>query len=491
MLDWWLMKRISQILVVTVVVAAAVAYLSRRRIRTGPVHHTTQRERHTALAKVGAKAGGDYAVLRTKKLFASAERHDDLDREFELRTAEAVTEALGNMKGAMMKIGQMASYLDQSLPEHVRDTLAQLQTDAPPMSRELAATTVEAELGAPPDEIFATWDPDPIASASIGQVHRAITHDGQAVAVKVQYPGVDEAVASDLMAADFVFKGMARAFPGLDTQPVVEEIRERLLEELDYRIEARNQAEFAAHYRGHPTIHVPDVVMDFSSQRVLTTELATGAPWDEMKAWSQDERNLAAETIYRFAFGSLYQLRLFNGDPHPGNYLFEKGGKVTFLDFGLVRRYSPAEIKVFEDLIKAMVVEPDMDRFRELLAENGLLLEADQYSEEDIAGYFSHFYDFVMHDGDYTITPDFASATVRQTFSSDGTHLVTKTTNVPRSFVVIQRINLGLYAVFGDLNATANWRRISEELWTFVQGPPSTPMGVVIEEWRCERALDG
>ncbi|MFV1990109.1 MAG: AarF/UbiB family protein, partial [Acidimicrobiales bacterium] len=253
------MKRVPQILLGGILIAGAVALLRRPRTKSGPVHHTTQFERHTALAKVGAKAGGDYAVLRAKKLFATAERKDELNRDFELHTAEAVTETLGNMKGAMMKIGQMASYLDQGLPEHVRDTLAQLQTNAPPMSRELAASTVEAELGAPPDEIFATWDPDPIAAASIGQVHRAITHDGQAVAVKVQYPGVDEAVASDLMAADFIFKGMARAFPGLDTRPVVEEIRERLLEELDYCIEAKNQADFAAHYRGHPTIYVPDV----------------------------------------------------------------------------------------------------------------------------------------------------------------------------------------------------------------------------------------
>lgn len=484
------MKRIFKVLLAGVAAGVIIkAALKRKDNREGPVQQISRAERHAVLAKVGAKAGGDFALLKARKLFADAERKDELNREFELRTAEAVTEALGNMKGALMKIGQMASYLDQGLPEHVRDTLAQLRTDAPPMSRELAAATVEAELGAPPSKLFAEWDPDPIASASIGQVHRAMTHDGRAVAVKVQYPGVDEAVASDLLAADFIFKGMAKAFPGLDTGPIVEEIRERLLEELDYDKEAAHQAEFADHYRGHPTIHIPDVLHELSSQRVLTTELATGAQWDELKTWSQAEKDLAAETIYRFAFGSLYKLRLFNGDPHPGNYLFTKGGKVTFLDFGLVRRYTLEEVTVFEDLIHSMVVEPDMAKFRSLLAKNGLLLDSADYSDQDIADYFSHFYDFVMHDGEYTITPEFASATVRQTFSADGTHLVTKTTNVPKAFVVIQRINLGLYAVFGDLNATANWRLISEELWTFAQGPPSTPMGTAIEEWRCERAL--
>ena len=184
-----------------------------------------------------------------------------------MQTTQQVAEALGQMKGALMKVGQMASYIDQGLPEHVRGALADLQQSAPPMSAELAAGVIVEELGRPPDELFSTWDPQPIASASIGQVHRAITHDGRAVAVKVQYPGVAEAVESDLDNAGFIFAGLGVLFPGLDHRSLVAELRERLVEELDYEIEAANQRAFANYYDGHPTIHIPSVLDDYSTRR--------------------------------------------------------------------------------------------------------------------------------------------------------------------------------------------------------------------------------
>jgi hypothetical protein len=185
-------------------------------------------------------------------VFASAERKVELDTAFELRTAEQVAAALGEMKGALMKLGQMASYLDQGLPEHVRGALAQLQSDAPPMSAELAAGVIRSELGHDPDVVFATWDPVPIASASIGQVHRAMTHDGEAVAVKVQYPGVAEAMASDLANIGLLFGGLGQLFPGFEPGPVVAELRERLTEELDYANEAANQIRFGEEYASCP-----------------------------------------------------------------------------------------------------------------------------------------------------------------------------------------------------------------------------------------------
>ncbi len=166
------------------------------------------------LAKAATKAGGSWASDRARRVFADAERREHLDTTRQLRTAEQVAETLGHLKGAMMKLGQMASYLDQGLPEPVRDALAQLQQDAPPMAPELAAQVVVEELGAPPEELFAEWDPMPIAAASIGQVHRALTHDGRAVAVKVQYPGVDEAIRGDLDNAGLLFSAMKMLFPG-------------------------------------------------------------------------------------------------------------------------------------------------------------------------------------------------------------------------------------------------------------------------------------
>jgi predicted unusual protein kinase regulating ubiquinone biosynthesis (AarF/ABC1/UbiB family) len=215
-------------------------------------------------------------------VFASAERRVELDRERELKTAEAVAERLGNMKGALMKLGQMASYVDEGLPAPLREALAQLQSNAPPMSAELAAQVIERSLGAPPEQLFVEWDPQPIAAASIGQVHRAVIIDpatGQerAVAVKVQYPGVGEAVAADLRNADLLGMLLQQGFGGLDPDEMVAEVKERLIEELDYRLEARNQQHFADFYRGHPFIHVPDVCPSFSSEQVITSELVDGA----------------------------------------------------------------------------------------------------------------------------------------------------------------------------------------------------------------------
>lgn len=458
---------------------------------TTAVAHRSRGARNLQLARVGAKAGGTFAAHRARRVFAGAERREQLDTEFELRTAEQVAEALGHMKGALMKLGQMASYLDQGLPEHVREALADLQHNAPPMSPELAAGVVRDELGADPEAVFLEWDPVPIASASIGQVHRAITKEGVAVAVKVQYPGVADAVEADLGNVGLVFAGMGQLFPGLEPGPLVEELRTRLAEELDYRIEAANQRLFAGFYEGHPYIHVPNVLEAYSTQRVLTTELAEGVRWDEMLTWDQAQRDLAAETIYRFAFGSLYRLRMFNGDPHPGNYLFRPGGQVTFLDFGLVKHFTPEEILEFEEMIQAMVIDHDPAEFRRVVERIGLLKPGMPFTEDEIVDYFGHFYEFVMHDGVCPITAEYASETVRRFFDKSGPYgEIMKAANVPPSMVIIQRINLGLYAIFGEMNATANWRRLAEEIWPFVEAPPSTPMGREIAEWARRRALD-
>ena len=190
-------------------------------------------ERNVAVARTATRAGSALAVHRVRRSVASSERRTELDEQFQLRTAEQVAEALGNMKGALMKVGQMVSYLDEGLPEPFRVALAQLQQNAPPMSSELAAEVVERELGSPPERLFAAWDPEPIAAASIGQVHRATTAEGIDVAVKVQYPGVDAAIRADLDNAGLLFGGMGMMFPGLEPGPIVEEVWARLGEELD------------------------------------------------------------------------------------------------------------------------------------------------------------------------------------------------------------------------------------------------------------------
>ena len=266
-------------------VSAAAALLWSRRSRD---HHlrTSRTQRNADVVRLGAAVGVNYAGTAARKLFASAERKVELDRERELRTAEAVTERLGNMKGALMKLGQMASYIDEGLPAPLRDALSALQSSAPPMSSELAAEVVRADLGARPDDLFVEWDPSPIAAASIGQVHRAVVVDPatgleRAVAVKVQYPGVAEAVTTDLKNADLLGMLLQQGFGGLDPDEMVTEVKERLTEELDYRLEAANQQRFAEFFRGHPFIHVPEVLDHFSGPHVITSELVGGATWQE------------------------------------------------------------------------------------------------------------------------------------------------------------------------------------------------------------------
>ncbi|NDE79938.1 MAG: hypothetical protein EB037_03315, partial [Actinobacteria bacterium] len=204
----------------------------------------TMAARNTELVRLGGRVGLTYASATARKAFANAERRIEIDNETELKTAAQVSERLGQMKGALMKLGQMASYLDEGLPAPLRAALSQLQASAPPMSANLAADVIERELGGRPEDIFIEWDPQPIAAASIGQVHRAVILDPQsgeerAVAVKVQYPGVDEAIDSDLRNADLLGFLLQQGFSGLDPADMVNEVKERIREELDYSREAR------------------------------------------------------------------------------------------------------------------------------------------------------------------------------------------------------------------------------------------------------------
>ncbi len=442
--------------------------------------------RSGAVARLGARVGGNYASTAARKVFASAERRTELDRRREMKTAQQVADELGQMKGALMKLGQMASYLDEGLPEHLRAALAQLQSDAPPMAPELAAQVIEAELGRPPDELFIEWDPIPIAAASIGQVHRAIAIDpatGQErpVAVKVQYPGVDAAIDADLKNADLLGTVLKQGFSGLDPAEMVDEIKLRLVEELDYRIEARNQAAFANFYRGHPFIRVPRVIRGLSSQRVITSELVNGARWADILQRDQAERDRIAEILFRFVFRSLYRMRAFNADPHPGNYIFADDGTVWFLDFGLVRYFNDTEMDAFTRMVKAAAHDDDPVAYRTVLEETGMLTPGAPVETGDVAEYFFNFYEPVRANRDITWSPSYSSQIIRHTF--DRSSPISQYATVPRAFVFIQRINLGLYALLGELGARGNYRRIAEELWPFTDAEPSTALGEAEAAW--------
>ncbi len=455
-----------------------------------PVSSKRRLGRNTEIARLGAKVGATYAGTAARKLFASAERKQELNHERELKTATEIAERLGNMKGALMKLGQMASYLDNGLPEPLRLALAELQNNAPPMSGELAREVIESEFGKPTTELFVTFDDTPIASASIGQVHRAIiidptTNQQRAVAVKVQYPGVADAIASDLKNADLLGAIIAFGFKAFEPDEMVAEIKERLTEELDYAREARNQQEFADFYAGHPFINVPNVIAHLSSARVLTTDLVTGSSWAELMAAPQHVRDRAAEVIFRYVFRSLYRFRAFNGDPHPGNYVFHLDDpdnvRISFLDYGLVKHFTQDEMIVFQNMISAAAINHDASAFRTIIENAGLLKPDAPVTTDDVGDYFSHFYAPVSQSHIMNWTPEYSSSIVRHTF--DRTSPIANYASVPRAFVFIQRINLGLYALLGELRASGNYRRIAEELWPMVNAGPSTPLGEAEARW--------
>jgi predicted unusual protein kinase regulating ubiquinone biosynthesis (AarF/ABC1/UbiB family) len=441
--------------------------------------------RGMAVLRLFVRGGVRYTGNAPRLFAAAGEKRQELRGDLALQTAEDVADTLGAMKGVLMKVGQMASYVDDGLSPVVRRTLARLQDSVPPMSPELAAAVVEEELGAPPEGAFARWDPQPIAAASIGQVHRAITLDGRAVAVKVQYPGIAETIAADLRNVALLRRMLRITAPAQDVDALIAELRERVAEELDYRREAASQQRFAAYYDGHPTIRVPRIVGGLSTRRVVTSELSDGARFAELSGWSQQERDLAAETIYRFVFRSLYDVRAFNGDPHPGNYLFHGGGKVTFLDFGLVKYFTLAELQPLMEMNRRLCVEHDPEAFRRSLENAGFLRPNAPLSTEAIVEHLAVFYDTIREPGPLTITGAYASSVVRRFF--DVRSPVMGFISVPRSYVILQRINLGLFAIFGELSATANWRAITEEIWPFVQGPAATPMGEAEAAWRARR----
>jgi len=305
--------------------------------------------------------------------------------------------------------------------------------------------------------------------------------------VKVQYPGIAETMAADLDNVSLLRRMLRVTAPSQDVDALVTELRDRVREELDYRREADNQRLVAGYYRGHPTIHIPQIIGELSGRRVVTSELSDGARFAELAGWPQHERDLAAETIYRFVFRSLYEVHAFNGDPHPGNYLFHGGGRVTFLDFGLVKHFTPAELRPLMQMARSLCVENQPEAFRRGLEDAGFLRPGAPLSTETIVDHLGVFYATIRRPGRLTITPDYASAVVRRFF--DLRSPVAAYVSIPRSYVILQRINLGLFALLGELSATADWRAIAEEIWPFVQGPPSTPMGEAEVAWRASRPV--
>ena len=430
-----------------------------------------------------------FVATKVRGVGTPAERRAELDAQFAIRSAEDVARELGNMKGVLMKVGQLVSYIAEGLPDEAQQALAALQADAEPMAPTLAAHVVTKELGAPPERLFARWTDLPVAAASVGQVHRAHTLDGQDVAVKVQYPGIDEAIDADLDSAE-VFYGMfsVLALHGLDPKGFVDELRARMREELDYVHELANQQEFARYYAGHPWIRIPAGIPELSTARVLTTEWVDGMAWEQfLTAAAPATKQRAAEVIWRFAQHSVHRLRAFNGDPHPGNYRFHHDGSVTFLDFGLVKRWAPGEWERLEPSLDAIVVHRDPERLVRAMEHAGFLRSGHGLPAGAVYDYVSSPYLPYLLD-EFTFTRAWMRDTLATIFDLAGPHAdVIARLNMPASFVILDRVVWGVSAIMGKLEATGPWRAMLLEYRT---GTGSiTELGAAEAHWLSSKSM--
>jgi len=351
---------------------------------------------------------------------------------------------------------------------------------------------VEDELGAPLERRFARFDPDPIASASIGQVHRARLPGGEEVAVKVQYPGVAEAIGADLANVGVLYRAVALMYPALDPGPVVAELRDRIGEELDYRREAASQESFRALYAGHPFIRVPQVFASHSSGRVLTSELVRGRTFAEVAAGDPADRARFAEILYRFVFGSLIRFAVFNGDPHPGNYLYTARGEVVFFDFGCVKHFPDPMMGPWRRLVLAHL-DGQVSRFRELARQLGFIGDDSAVDGELLYDYFAYFYEPFASDRVYTFTPEYNARSLGMVFRPSGRFAgMSRQLNMPPDFVFVNRIQWGVYSILCALGAEGNWHRIHREY--LCGDPPTTELGGLDRAhravWCHERGLD-
>lgn len=412
-----------------------------------------------------------------------------------VKSAQQVAELMGGMKGAFMKLGQLLSFADASmLPDEVRDALASLQADAPPMSFDLVREVVTAELGRPPEEAFDWFSPEPIASASIGQVHMAQLGDDEVV-VKVQYPGVADAVAADLNNAGLMaalvstVQPFVRMYMGnLDVKALTEELRTRVLEELDYVGEAQNQKAFADAFRGHPFIRIPEVVEERSTRRVLTSAYHDGMRWAAAVQQPQELRDAWGEAVFRFVFGGLYRAGLANADPHPGNYLFHEDGGVTFLDFGCIKRYSPEQRGKLMAVGRA-VLDDDAAEFAQGMAAAGFLPSPEKIDPERVWAALRPSYFPVLLEQPYTYSPETTRQIVdTQLGMTDEFRRIVRNFDLPPEYIFLGRVALGNHSVLSGLRATGMWRSMMAEVWLGAE--PGTDLGRVEERWRGRNTPD-
>jgi predicted unusual protein kinase regulating ubiquinone biosynthesis (AarF/ABC1/UbiB family) len=399
---------------------------------------------------------------------------------------------LGEMKGAAMKVGQLASFYEFSAPgEYLstyKDALTMLQNSAPPMDPEASMAVIKEEFGQDAHELFAEFGDEAIAAASIGQVHRARLHSGEEVAVKVQYPGVDEAVRSDLKNISAMTKLSVAIAPNVDPKEVANEVRDRVMEELDYRREATNQAKFAELFAGHPYIVVPKVYPEYCRTRVIVQEFIEGEPFMTAFDWEDKERrDRLAEVLFRFFYGSFNRFLLFSADPHPGNYLLLPDGKVAFLDYGLVRALDPGTLMLLLEIVRSLI-DDDKERGRAALEGVGILSP----KTPEVDAVWEHLKMLnapVLEDRQFTLTAEMVQEIAAAGFDPRSNAFQTlRKVGVPGVIITVNRMSFGVASLLGRLEATNNWQAIMREMWFGEES--STEIGREEQAWLAQTHPD-
>jgi predicted unusual protein kinase regulating ubiquinone biosynthesis (AarF/ABC1/UbiB family) len=481
------MQKKAAVGIASMIALAAGLAAAAQKARQSPL--TSRFNRSARVWKLSARNTARFGVAKVRGIGSAEERRAQLDEQFAIRTAEDVAKELGEMKGVLMKAGQLVSFIFEALPDEAQEALATLQADAAPMAPSLAASVVRGDFGKPPEKLFLDWSDMPVAAASIGQVHRAVTHDGRDVAVKVQYPGVHEAIETDLDAAEVMYAMFSSMMlKGLDAKGLVDELRDRMREELDYSIEARNLAEFESRFAGHPWVRIPKLVPELSSDHVLTTEWIDGMTFEQFRtSESHDTKQRAAEVIWRFAQGAIMRHGIFNGDPHPGNYKFHHDGSVTFLDYGLVKRWSPGEWESLRPTVDAIIIERDPDLLVREMVRSGFLPAGHGLEPALVYDYVSSPYVPYLTDH-FTFTRDWMRDTIAKIFDVQGSHgPVIEQLNMPPSFVILDRVVWGVSAILGKLEATGPWRAMLLEY--IGDGEPATDLGAAEAAWAAGRPI--
>jgi predicted unusual protein kinase regulating ubiquinone biosynthesis (AarF/ABC1/UbiB family) len=403
---------------------------------------------------VAAKLAGKMGVSYLKRAVRGGPAQDQAaDREKAITAALELVEQVGKLKGLAMKVGQIASYMPGAFPPEAQRVLAQLQVKSQPMRFDLIQGMVERELGAPLSQLFDDFEREPMAAASIGQVHRA-TFQGRRVAVKVQYPEIEELVGNDLKLVGMLSRLLVIGTAN-DGEALAKELRDRMLEECDYGLEAKRQKLFRELYAKIPNCRVPEVIDARSSRRVLTTELVDGVGFDAFAdSATQEEKNRAGVAIFNAVFQTLFKHAIYNGDPHPGNYLFDREGNVTFLDFGCVREFSADFMGRWKPMERAMHAR-DRAGVRKAFPATGMM------------GVPEHKFDWDMHwqvmeyvcrpyqpPQPFTFTQEWVAESYDKVlFNAKAMTMIA----TPPEWLLINRVHWGLNSVLARLHATSDW----------------------------------